>query len=275
MAASLPLELLLEIAKLLRIDGGSLVPCTHVCRYWRAAFEPLVYANLAVYSDCYHKEKGPRGISLTHLQKLTSGSRAIRRNWIRTLEFDMIIPCKLLDWTTRQNENYSTNNQVRQGNDIAFQTAIFDLFQTLHSWNQRCRLSLHLGRRVSRDNKWPIMEPEASHFPTASASHSVDYAGRHLVGPHRARFVKNMTERYLMHVRCIDKLFFLNRIGINPLGTIIIRSGLGQCRLSSNTVQPSLNRSWISMNGSVRITYSIYKDVEHVSHAICLSRVFA
>jgi hypothetical protein len=211
MAASLPLEMLLEIAKHLRTDGASLVPCTHVCRYWQAALEPLMYANLAVYSDCYHKEKGPRGISLTHFQKLTSGSRAIRRTWIRTLEFDIIIPCKLLDWTTRQDENYNTSNQVRQGNDFAFQTAIFDLFQTLHSWSQRCRLSLHLGLRVSRDNRWPIMEPEALHFPTASAYHSVDYAGRLLVEPYRARFVKNMPERFLMRIRCIDKLFFLNR----------------------------------------------------------------
>ncbi|CAG7994119.1 unnamed protein product [Penicillium nalgiovense] len=235
MAASLPLELLLEIAKLLRIDGGSLVPCTHVCRYWRAAFEPLVYANLAVYSDYYHKEKGPRGISLTHFQKLTSGSRAIRRNWIRTLEFDVIIPCKLLDWTTRQSENYSTNNQVRQGNDIAFQAAIFDLFRTLHSWNQRCRLSLHLGRRVSRDNKWPIWSQRP-------------YTSLPLV-------------HIILSITPVDTL--LSQIGTNPLGTIIIRSGLGQCRLSSNAVQPSLNWSRISMNGSVRIIYSIYKDVEH------------
>ncbi|KAJ6190653.1 hypothetical protein N7519_000674, partial [Penicillium mononematosum] len=144
--------------------------------------------------------------------------RAIRRTWVRTLEFDIIIPCKLLDWSTRQDQNYSTSNQVRQGNDFAFQTAIFDLFQTLHSWNQRCRLSLHLGLRVSRDNRWPIMEPEALHFPTASAYDSVDYAGRRLVEPYRARFVKNMPDRYLMHVRCIDKLFFLNRKWDKPPG---------------------------------------------------------
>lgn len=114
MAASLPLELLLEIATLLRTDGVSLIPCTHVCRCWQAALEPLVYTNLAVYSDSYHKEKGRRGISLTHFQKLTSGSRSIRRNWIRKLDYDIIVPCKLLDWTTSKTPDYRIDNQLRQ-----------------------------------------------------------------------------------------------------------------------------------------------------------------
>lgn len=68
MAASLPLELLFEIATHLRTDRVSLLPCTHVCRHWQAALEPLVFNNLAVYSDGYHKEKGRRGISLTHFK---------------------------------------------------------------------------------------------------------------------------------------------------------------------------------------------------------------
>lgn len=214
MAASLPLELLYEIATLLQMDGETLIPCTYVCRYWQAAFEPLIYTDLVVYSDSYHKEKGRRGISLTHFQKLTSGSRAIRREWIRRLDYDIIIPCKVLDWKTSKNSQYSTSNQLRQANDFAFQTAIFDLFQTLHSWNQNCRLKLHLGLRESRHNRWPKIEPDTEHCPTAGAYRSFDqYTGTRNISiyPYRARFVNSMHQLYMMHAPCIDTLSFLNR----------------------------------------------------------------
>lgn len=258
MATSLPLELLFEIATLLRIDGASLIPCTHVCRYWQAALEPLIYANLAVYSDGYHKEKGQRGISLTHFQKLTSGSRAIRRTWIRNLEYDIIVPCKLVDWTTSTSEDwrYSTNNQLRQANDSAFQTAMFDLFQTLHSWNQHCRLRLHIGLRGSRHNSGPQMEPDTSYCATASAYHSVDYRGRlHIpIPPYRARFVNNMHELYLMHVRCIDKLSFLN---ISPdinqyhqIWTGAVQTIIEHC--------PTITELELDLNEWVRPDYLLY-----------------
>ena len=57
MAGNLPPELLFQIATLLQNDGTSLVPCTSVCRSWQAAFEPLIYSSLAVYSDDEHKER--------------------------------------------------------------------------------------------------------------------------------------------------------------------------------------------------------------------------
>ena len=257
MAASLPLELLFEIATLLRTDGASLIPCTHVCRYWQSALEPLVYTNIAVYSDSYHKEKGRRGISLTHFQKLTSGSRSIRRNWIRKLEYDIIVPCKLLDWTTSKSSDYSTDNQLRQANDFAFQTAIFDLFQTLHSWNQRCRLSLHLGLRESRHNRWPKMEPDASHCPTASAYRSFDrYTGtRNIpIPPYRARFVNNMPELYLVHVPCIDTLTVTNRSHdknqLHQIWTGAIQTIIEHC--------PTLTELELDLNEWVRPDYLQY-----------------
>ncbi|KAJ5791673.1 uncharacterized protein N7518_008684, partial [Penicillium psychrosexuale] len=139
--------------------------------------------------------------------------RSIRRNWIRKLEYDIIIPCKIFDWTTSENSKYSADNQLRQANDFAFQTAMFDLFQTLHSWNQHCRLTLHLGLRGSQHIRWPRMEPDTLPCPTASAALSFDYRGRrHIpIPPYRARFINNLSELYLAHVQCIDKLSFLNQ----------------------------------------------------------------
>ncbi|BAE63081.1 unnamed protein product [Aspergillus oryzae RIB40] len=124
MPATLPLELLSEIASLLYEAGDCLVPYTTVCRRWQAAFEPFIYSDLIVYSDDAHKEESQKGISLAHFQKATAGSGAIRQVWIRKLHVD---------------------NPVREANDQAFQTAITALFETLSSWNQSHRLSLELG----------------------------------------------------------------------------------------------------------------------------------
>ncbi|KAF7616232.1 hypothetical protein AFLA_009730 [Aspergillus flavus NRRL3357] len=60
-------------------------PYTTVCRQWQTAFEPIIYSDLIVYSDETHKDDGQEGISLAHLQKLTTGAGAMRRAYIRTL----------------------------------------------------------------------------------------------------------------------------------------------------------------------------------------------
>jgi hypothetical protein len=137
MTATLPPELLFQIATLLQNDGNSLVPCTCVCRLWQAAFEPLIYSNLAVYSDDEHKEEWQRGISFQNFQKLISGDYAMRKTYIRKLEYNILVPYEVLDWTARKYrespKNYSIDNPIRKDNDLAFQTAIVSLFQELQS----------------------------------------------------------------------------------------------------------------------------------------------
>jgi hypothetical protein len=48
MTTKLPLELLIQIANLLRVDEAPLAPCASVCYRWRMAFEPLIYSKLVV-----------------------------------------------------------------------------------------------------------------------------------------------------------------------------------------------------------------------------------
>ncbi|QRD84920.1 hypothetical protein F9C07_2259939, partial [Aspergillus flavus] len=144
MPATLPLELIFEIAGILHQAGDCLVSYTTVCRRWQAAFEPFIYSNLIVYSDDAYKGD-QKGISLAHFQKATTGSGLFRRAWIKRLQYDVLVPFELLDWTTHKKEGYSVDNPVREANDQAFQTAITALFETLSSWNQSHRLSLELG----------------------------------------------------------------------------------------------------------------------------------
>jgi hypothetical protein len=135
MAASLPRELLDEIAGHLKNAGASLVACTAVCRRWQAAFEPLIYCDLHVYSeDRISKEGLPGGISLQRFHALTSGPGIARRGCIRQLLYHIVVPFDLPDWTMRKRQGYSSDNAIRQANDTAFQSAIIDLFKTLEEW---------------------------------------------------------------------------------------------------------------------------------------------
>ena len=209
MAATLPPELLHQIAELLQNDGASLVPCTSVCRFWQAAFEPLIYHSLAVYSDDEHKQEGQRGISLANLQKIISGDRAIRQTWIRNLKYSILTPYQLLDWTTRKERNaeaYCIDNLIRRANDLAFQTAMVDLFQELHSWKQSSRLKLDLGIRGGRVD--PAPEPHTEEWDVAG-EYLWDYkdGNRFSTPPYRARFLDTPG---LASVPCIEKLSFTN-----------------------------------------------------------------
>ncbi|KAJ6048450.1 uncharacterized protein N7446_011133 [Penicillium canescens] len=210
MAAILPPELLHQIAELLQNNRASLVPCTSVCRLWRAAFEPLIYHSLAVYSDDEHKQEGQRGISLANLQKITSGDRAVRQTWIRNLEYHILTPYELLDWTTRKESNaeaYCIDNPIRKANDIAFQAAMVNLFQELHSWNQSFRVKLDLGVRGRRGD--PAPEPHTEDWDGAG-EYLWDYKdGRSFsTPPYRARFLSDMPD--LASVPCVEKLSFIN-----------------------------------------------------------------
>ncbi|KAF7616231.1 hypothetical protein AFLA_009729 [Aspergillus flavus NRRL3357] len=207
MPATLPLELIFEIAGILHQAGDCLVSYTTVCRRWQAAFEPFIYSNLIVYSDDAYKGD-QKGISLAHFQKATTGSGLFRRAWIKRLQYDVLVPFELLDWTTHKKEGYSVDNPVREANDQAFQTAITALFETLSSWNQSHRLSLELGLLGRQMGEEP--EPHTWGYEDAG-EYRYDYRnGREMsVPPYRARFHNNDAS-VLAYVPCVDKLSFTN-----------------------------------------------------------------
>ncbi|CAG8008295.1 unnamed protein product [Penicillium nalgiovense] len=220
MATQLPLELLIQIANILRVDEAPLAPCASVCYSCRMTFEPLIYSKLVVYSDEDHKEEGQSGISLATFQELTSGHGAPRRSWIRELEYNIITPSELLDWKTRKQwphlkkndeEDYSTQNPIRKANDVSFQTAMASLFQTLSSWDQRGSLTLRLGLKGYRWGKTAVPEPNTWYEECARyyvPGHTDEY--NMLVPPYRARFY-GVTN--LPHVCALVKLAFLNDSG--------------------------------------------------------------
>ncbi|KGO75011.1 hypothetical protein PITC_032490 [Penicillium italicum] len=211
MTVTLPLELLLQIAKHLKNDETSLAPCTSVCRSWQAAFEPFLYSNIAVYCGT-HKQKGQRGISLTQFQKLTSGDGAIRQTWVRTLEYDILTPYEILDWTTRKeignSKDYCVDNYIRKANDLAFQNAMVMLFQVLRPWDQSGRLKIYLYLRGYRFN--PAPEPYTQQSDIAG-EYRWNYTNGHKfsIPPYRAQFINEISD--LASIPCIEKLSFLNR----------------------------------------------------------------
>ncbi|KNG81400.1 hypothetical protein ANOM_010509 [Aspergillus nomiae NRRL 13137] len=144
--------------------------------------------------DKAYKDEDQRGMSLTHFQKLTSGAGAIRRAWIRNLQYDILVPFELLDWTTRKRETgqYSIANPVREANNRAFQTAIINLFGILGQWDRNNRLSLDLGLRGRRVGENPAPEPNTSYFDIAGDYRHDFKTGRtDAVPPYRARFYNN------------------------------------------------------------------------------------
>ncbi|KAJ6101037.1 hypothetical protein N7499_000667, partial [Penicillium canescens] len=166
--------------------------------------------HFSVYSDDEHKQEGQRGISLANLQKITSGDRAVRQTWIRNLEYHILTPYELLDWTTRKESNaeaYCIDNPIRKANDIAFQAAMVNLFQELHSWNQSFRVKLDLGVRGRRGD--PAPEPHTEDWDGAG-EYLWDYKDgrRFSTPPYRARFLSDMPD--LASVPCVEKLSFIN-----------------------------------------------------------------
>ncbi|PKX90607.1 F-box protein [Aspergillus novofumigatus IBT 16806] len=205
MAASLPFELLCEIAGYLQRAGTSLVACTTVCRRWQAAFESFTYSKLNLY-----REDGYSGrrVCLNQFREFTSGPRIARRAWIRQLWYDIVLPFELPDWTTRQEEGYTTDNPVRQANDTAFQSQVIDLFNTLGSWDKSHRLSVILRLRGRELGQEPCTEEdyEAGRYN----SNTVDF-GTQPVPVYRARFDDDGASM-LRDVSCIDQISFPNLI---------------------------------------------------------------
>ncbi|KAJ5827209.1 hypothetical protein N7447_003972, partial [Penicillium robsamsonii] len=143
---------------------------------------------------------------------LTSGDRAIRKTYIRKLDYNIPVPYELLDsvackhWET--GESYNTENPIRKDNDLPFQTAMVSLLQELQSRDQRTScLRLNLGIRGRRQG--PAPEPHTRHLEIAG-DHRWDYRDgrRSSIPPYRARFLKDMLD--LPSISCIEKLSFLN-----------------------------------------------------------------
>lgn len=104
---------------------------------------------------------------------------------------------------------------------------------------------------------WPIMEPGAEHYPTASAYRSFDrYTGMHNIPipPYRARFTNNMPELYLVHVPCIDTLAVTNgghdKNHLRQIWTGAIQTIIEHC--------PSLTELELDLNEWVRPDYLQY-----------------
>lgn len=208
MGTHLPQDILYLIATHLQDAEASLVPCTRVCREWQVVFEPFIYSKLIhVFSaDGVSKEGCRRAMSLSQFQNATSGKGLARRPLIRHLSYYIVVPVNLPDWQTRKQKGYNLENNVRHNNDVAFQSAIVDLFNTLTHWDPNLRLSIELallGREAGK-------EPHTSDWDIAG-EYRYDYKkGRTKSVPvYRANFLDNGAGASLLpDVACIDRLCF-------------------------------------------------------------------
>jgi hypothetical protein len=264
MVASLPLELLGEIAGYLKQAGASLAACTAVCHRWQAAFEPIIYSELRVYSEDDINEEGEhRGICLKQFRALTSGPGIARRACIRQLWYHTVVPFDLPDWMMRKREGYSSNNAVRQANNTAFQSAIINLFKTLEVWEKSHRLSVSLvllGRETGQ-------EPHTKEDDEAGL-YTWDFTdGRTQAVPvYRARFHQDGA-LVLPNVSCIDKLSFLD-------GTDSPRYHQIWAGAAMQIVQhcPTLAELWLNLDEYIRPDHLDYlKERRQGMRLSCLS----
>ncbi|KAL6228740.1 hypothetical protein BDW75DRAFT_134398 [Aspergillus navahoensis] len=209
--ATLPRELLYLVAQHLHRDGVSLVPYSTVCRHWQPTFESLIFSTLTIHSGNSsndNKVPGKKGISLGQFEEATSGSKATRRAYIHNLQFDVLVPYELLDWTSRKEAGYTTKNTIREANDEAFEAAITSLFHILSSWDEQIRLSLQIGLLGCQQGRGAL-EPVTRYFSNAG-DYRYDYRNGRTksVPPYRARF--SSANIVLPAVPCVDKLIFAN-----------------------------------------------------------------
>ncbi|KAJ5552812.1 hypothetical protein N7494_002190 [Penicillium frequentans] len=206
METHLPQEILHLIATHLQVSEASLVPCTRVCREWQVAFELYIYSQPihVISADGVCKDDCEKSMSLSHFQNVTSGKGLARRALIQHLSYHIVVPLDLLDWQTRKEKAYSLRNNSRHDNDLAFQSGILELFNTLKHWDSNLRLSVALallGREAGK-------EPHTYDWDTAG-EYRYDYKkGRTKSVPvYRAQFLDNGTS-LLPDVACISRLCF-------------------------------------------------------------------
>jgi hypothetical protein len=149
MAANLPRELLFLIAEHTRHISSSLLPYALICRNWQSVFEFFIFSKVTVYRENSDgiEAREQKGFSLEDFHRATSGENSRRRPWIREVEYDIIVPYELLDWSnSKWDESYTVDNPVRKANDGAFQAAMTGFFNTvLSAWDQTHRISLQIG----------------------------------------------------------------------------------------------------------------------------------
>ncbi|PYI31154.1 hypothetical protein BP00DRAFT_475529 [Aspergillus indologenus CBS 114.80] len=212
MAATLPLELLIQIATFLESTGAPLTLCVTVCRRWQAAFEPLLYRKVHIYTtDDLEKFNPGRALSLANFDRITSGPGVFRRAWIRHIECYLVVPYELYDWHTIQLEDYTTDNEVRRENDRAFQSGIIALFRTLSDWDSGLRLTLQLlilGRKETLEpntDDCTFTGPDPWSFPDGWIQ---------AVPLYRASFGDSDSSTSILPlVPCIDRLSFIEDCG--------------------------------------------------------------
>jgi hypothetical protein len=210
MMANLPRELLFLIAEHLRQDGGSLLPYARVCRDWQSVFESFIFSKVTVHSGEVDgvKAREQKGFSLENFSRATSGQNSKRRGWIREVQYDILVPYELLDWSLIKDDGYTTKNPARKAKDEAFQAAMTGLFSTvLSSWDQRHRLSIQIGLLGCKQGI--ELEPDTWDYAPEAGTYRYDFRdGRtQAVPPYRARL---SSPDALSFVRCIEKLSFAN-----------------------------------------------------------------
>ncbi|KAL2819532.1 hypothetical protein BJX63DRAFT_12603 [Aspergillus granulosus] len=212
MAATLPRELLYMIAEHLHHNGVSLVPYATVCRLWQPVFESFIFSTMTVHSgnrsaSDQNKAPGQKGMSLAQFKEATSGSKTTRRAYIRALQYDVLVPFEILDWTTSKRAGYTTHNPVRRANDEAFEAAITSLFQILSSWDYCYHISLEIGLLGCQQGR--VLEP-LTRYNSEAGEYGYDYRNGRTksVPPYRARFAGASA---LPSISCVNKLTFDNR----------------------------------------------------------------
>ncbi|KAL2841257.1 hypothetical protein BJY01DRAFT_257110 [Aspergillus pseudoustus] len=197
MAATLPRELLYMIAEHLYHNGVSLVAYATVCRLWQPVFESFTFSTLTVHSgnesgggtNNNRAAPGQKGISLAQFKEATSGSYTMRRAYVQAIQYDILVPFELLDWTTSKEAGYTTNNAILSG------------------WDDSCyHLALEIALLGCQRGR--ALEPLTWYYPDAG-EYRYDYRnGRtKAVPPYRARLA---SANALPSISCVEKLTFAN-----------------------------------------------------------------
>ncbi|KAL6228837.1 hypothetical protein BDW75DRAFT_250536 [Aspergillus navahoensis] len=188
MVANLPRELLFLIAEHLRQDGGSLLPYAQVCRDWQSAFECFTFSKVTVHSDEVDgvKAREQKGFSLENFRRATSGQNSTRQPWIREIQYDILVPYELLDWSLIKEDGYTINNPLLgPETPISIQIGLLG-----------CKQGIEL-------------EPDTWDYAPEAGTYRLDFRDgqTQAVPPYRARL---SSPDALSLVPCVDKLTFAN-----------------------------------------------------------------
>ncbi|KAJ0417305.1 hypothetical protein BJY00DRAFT_316081 [Aspergillus carlsbadensis] len=194
----LPPEIWAHIADYLQNDSASLSRHTRVCRQWQAIFERQLYRKVHVRSFCFKAEKGI--LSEQRFRWLTSGTNSRRRDYVRHVDYTIILPYWLRDYYSTKLVGYSEQNSVRLANNEAFKDAVWAIMDTLSEWGDDRRVTLRLHISWHDKGQEPQTE-ETSTYQWWKAT----LDGESVVRPYRVQFPDDGTLR-LPEVSCVDQL---------------------------------------------------------------------